>query len=276
MRLSPQQYCERYLGSNLTIEIDSLVPIVDRFNLSLDSIIEGRVDFAAVSQHCLGNDIYIPERYTVGAYSRRRTMRYLLEYVETHLGIDERSRIMRQLQVPERALDLLDEKININFAVDLMKELAQRGAPTDFFRGMGSYSIRKTKNLPFAAELAASRTVMELYENYVEDKVKWLEKNSVYKYIAIDGESFIIEARNNEEVIDSLKDKKYGSRQACEYKIGVMTHIAEYAGFPAVRAEKLQCIHQGDECCRWIARFDKRLAVRRPSGRPIPLHAGRW
>lgn len=255
LHLTQPEYI-RILNGTDELPAHSLHYVAEWLQLSVEAVIYGRIDHDAVTRHYAGEMDYVPERYLVGAYSRRGTMKNILKHIGRTHGEHEQQRIIRMLQVTPVALGDVEAPININFAVDVMAALAKRGVGPEYFRELGANSIRATAHLPFAATLAKCGTIPNLYKCYLEQEVRNLEKNTTYRYISAGPNSFFVEAVQNDDVAEALKNKNYGSAQICEFKTGGLTMMPLYVGMAPIQAKKIKCIHKGDPTCRWIVQFD--------------------
>lgn len=216
------------------------------------------LDLEALSRHIEGDLTYLPERYTVGAFGKRMTSATIFKEIEKRIGLAEVDLIMRYLQVKPQAFEFGDLLININFSTDLFRVLRQRGIPPKFIQDLGARSSIATRAHPIFSALRNSRTVAEVYERYVAENVRALERNAVYRLASVSDSMIVARASLNPEVAEALKSKHYGSADLCEFRTGLFGCIAEYGDFAPLDGTKTHCIYKGDSYCQWVAEYDLR------------------
>lgn len=249
MGLTKRKFDRVNAGTEL-LPITAIHYVAEYLNLSVEAIAKGALDFMALAEHYEGNLEYIPERYLKGAFSKRLTALNFLDYLETYFGWELREKILQKLQTTEFAIRRASEPINIKFITDIGDYLRNYSFDDkDIFR-IGMHTLVTNQDNPFARNLAASTTPIEIFERY-DAEVAFVEKNGRYPIIKRDGETFILEFRPNPGVLDALEVDKFGSPLLCSYKAGLMAALPGYLNLPYADVREIACVHRGDQACRY-------------------------
>lgn len=254
--ISPADYAE-FRQNQKDISIIALVRIADHLQLTLESIMNGHVDYQVVAARYNGNQTALPERYQEGAGSRRRSSLNLLNAAEELLGWRARAMAMRHLQVTEAVFANPDELINLRFNTDLCEYLGKNYGGNHLFYQMGAYSLVNNLNTPIGAYMAASPSVKEAHPRFIEEIVsKQWEKNYTYKILKLTDTLCVAEGVPNPDIADSLKIRHPGSTAVCQTKVGIISAIPGYMALPFSHAEEIKCVHRGDEKCVYEMDFE--------------------
>jgi len=73
LRLTKKEYLEARLAFS-PLSIDSISALTEQLNLSWDKFFRGTIDWSLLASQYMGDAEALPERYTVGARSRMRTV----------------------------------------------------------------------------------------------------------------------------------------------------------------------------------------------------------
>ena len=260
LQLSNREY-QRITDLRKQIPGSRLVTLAHSLDLSIESLLTGRIDYRALSAHLSGDTTFIPEKYLTAAFSKRRTLSNILRYVDTTLGGHVSLNVLRTLQVTPSALRATEEDINIQFATDVLTELKRRNLPASYFERLGMNSIVQTQNSTFGRALSECRTTLELYRTFCEEKISYHEKNGTYEVIKGPDQSLVVEFISNPEVNEILKMKYFGSQEICDFKTGVISKIPHYIGKAGAATQKTHCVHWGHQTCRWT--------VKNPTRKPL-------
>ena len=218
--LSSSEYEKSYQNTCRRLPVASFMRVCSRFGISPDSLIYGPFDPVAVAAHYSGNHTYIPERYTRGALSKRRTMRNVLEFVERRFGPEAVAKISWQMQVPLAALEPIDAPINILFAADMFSKLKSIGVGETFFAELGRNSVVSTRSLPFLSDLSKLWRPLDVYESYLASHVHKIEKNCSYRISKVTAHGFFFESMQNGDLVEIFKNPTYGSPSSVSSRLG--------------------------------------------------------
>lgn len=265
--MSVDDYAE-IRGNRKSISIIALARVADHLQLTLDGIMNNRIDYRIVAARQSGNVHLLPERYQVGARSRQRSSLNLLNATEEFLGWRARSMVMRHLQVTEATFANPDALINLRFNTDLCEYINRNYSGSHLFYHMGAYSVISNMNSPFAKIMSQMKTLPDLYQFYVEEMVvKHWEQNFDYRIANMTATTCRIEGKPNTDVAALLGIQNPGSHLVCQTKLGVTASVPGYLGLPFANVRETSCVHLGDASCvqevdfelaaHQLARFDR-------------------
>jgi hypothetical protein len=243
-----------------SVSIIALARVADHLQLTLDGIMNNRIDYSIVAARQNGNVHLLPERYQVGARSRQRSSLNLLNATEEFLGWRARAMVMRHLQVTEATFSNPDDLINLRFNTDLCEYINKNYSGSHLFYHMGAYSVISNMNSPFAKIMSQMKSLPDLYQFYVEEMVvKHWEQNYNYRITNMTATSCRIESTPNNDVAAVLGVRNPGSHLVCQTKLGVSASVPGYLGLPFANARETSCVHLGDSSC--VQEIDFELAA---------------
>lgn len=248
------------LNGGVELPFDALANITDIFNLCPDTFVFKNVDYVALAEHYRGNSDYIPEKYSVAAFSHRRTGYNILREVEKTYGPIIVDRILRALQVTKYGLLNVDANINIRFGMDVFKQLSRfiKVDENVFFK-FGTSSVIANKATSLGNELSLLANPSEVYERMIEELVSFYEKNCSYRLLNLGDTTCRVESKQNEDVASALKVRRLGNPSVCAYKSGILAATPAYIGLPSGSVKEAKCIHRGDPSCVFEINYDRAL-----------------
>ncbi len=244
------------MNFTLQLEIDPL------------KLIEGTIDIMALVQRRYSDRAYIPERYQVAAFSRRRTSIHILDYLNKRIGPKYVDSILWKFDLDRAAFTNPDLTINIRFLTDLCSHLHQHGASYDTFYQMGVNSTSVNKDSPFAILMRGSRSVLDAYDLQINHLSHFYDQNYNYRILFGDSTSVVIESTQRENVLNLLQTPSFGSTYVCTARSGVMAAMAGLMGLPVAHSQETHCIHRGDSACRYHVNFEEAARSFQFSRRP--------
>lgn len=257
LALSQTEYKKHYLNSCWNLPFKSLVNICDLYKIDSEAVSTSRFDAWAAAEHFHENYGHLPERYTIAKFSKRRTMLNILRHIEDAFGTHVSVRIMRYLQLTPQILHAIDANTNVLMAVDILETIKRTLPNDDYIFTLGRNSVVQTKNSPISTALASCRSVEEIYEKFLDQEVRYHEKNHFYRYELTRQSQIIVESKQSAEVGELLKNPLYGSDEVCTFKAGVISAIPQYIGGQNLPVKKLTCIHHGHATCRWLVNTEQ-------------------
>jgi len=256
LELTKSQYNKIYSGTK-HIPLHSVLEISERYNLSLELIMENKVDYFAVAAFASGNLNYIHDKYKISAHSRNRTAIILLDYLERRRGWRARADVLRSFQLSEQAFSDSDGNINILFYDELMTYVSNRfHFQKETFWEMGIHSIVFNKNTPLGREFSRVKNPSMIYERMFGDLLILYEKNCNYKITTLSDTQCVVECYSKADVAEALKLKNLGNPSICNWKAGIFMSAPGYLNLPFASAKEVACVHEDSACCRFIIEFE--------------------
>jgi hypothetical protein len=235
----------------------SCILLADHLQIRLDALMSGRIDYAALEKQVNGGGDALPERYSVGTFSRRRTSLHLIDYCDQHIGWDFTDRMLKTLQLRRAAFSDPDAMICMTAPVDLSDMIGQVTGDMKLLFNAGANSLKVNKNSPFADAIRKSGSIRRAYELLFTELMGFFDaKNHVYWITHIDDSSCTFESKCHDELTDTLKVSKVGSTYTCATRAGVAAAVAGFLGAPLPYVVESQCQHRGDPVCRFHIHYE--------------------
>jgi transcriptional regulator with XRE-family HTH domain len=241
------------------------VSSVERFsgitNVTLDELFSENIDLESVRDRFTRAQNYIPERYAMAAFSRRRTCVNVLAYLEFRYGFKFKREILQKFRISESVFLNPDEFINIQFLSDLCEELKNRGVDDQALFSMGTFSAVTNYHGPVGHIARSESNTRDAYERIFTQHMHLFDRNSDYKLVSLKDNVARVKVKFTEELKEGLKSDHLANSAFCMVRAGVGCSFPMYFGLPVARLTKDKCIHQGDEYC--LHDFDFSEAVHR-------------
>lgn len=232
---------ERARASKKDLPADKIFSLAERLELGFNSIVNGKIDYQALSQHYFGNKCFLPKRYERAALSRRRTTMFILNYVEEAFGWKERLNILRQFQLNESLFADPDKPISILFASDLSEYLLRYKLDESQLATIGAECLKRVQADPVRAELRDCTSVGEIYERMCDGLiVKYFEKNFEYQMLELNDEYCVIAGRPSTLLLDALESKKVGNTATNIVRGGLASGYPTLLGLPSATAKHVE------------------------------------
>jgi hypothetical protein len=282
LELDPRAWCEvlgtaeneyrRMVQGQLPLSLRCVESAAEYSGLSLEHFMARDIDFATIAARRGGDTGYLRDRYSKGAFSKRRVSINLLGSIEEFLGWRVKMAALRRLQVSEAAFRDPDQLISIHFNTDLLDYVHRNGCTDEQLFAMGAFSVISYSNSPVGKALSSLSDVPQMFELMIEELLpKFIEKNSIYRIHTLDSGRCVFDVFTNTDVLDALGERKVGSHAICQSKAGVTAAIPAYSGLPFAAVEEILCVHHGDAFCRFEVDFQV-AAVRLKENREPRLY----
>ncbi len=236
----------------------SVAQLIEQIGLSVERIVTGSIDYEALRSHAKGDLFYVPEKYMLAAFSKRRTSIHLLEYIENYFGWEMKKNILNHFQVTEAIFKDPDSQINFLFLSDFCNYFTHCGYSPALLPIMGAYSVVTNRNSSLGDLMASFGSPRNLHEQVFVDLVgKSFDRNLDYRLTKLTADTCIVEANFTQELQDALKQKKLGNSHVCSIRAGSFSSLTGYLNLPFSTVVEESCIHRGDACCRYRISFKK-------------------
>lgn len=253
--LSSDQYV-KILQRRNDLPLMALLNLSEYLNLNPEMIIEGDLDFPTLLAHRNTNYDVIPERYSTAAFSRMRSIKSMVQYVETFLGWQKKNILLRTFQLTELSINDPNRPVSIRLAQDIFKYLRHLGLSSSQISSLGEYSVAVNRNLDVGQEFSKCIYPSVVFERMFTDLLKYYEKNSIYQILYITDVECLLEIRPNEEACAALNSDKVGNTECCHYRAGVFASAPGFLGLPFAKVEEISCIHLGESSCKFLINYE--------------------
>jgi hypothetical protein len=254
LELRPMQY-QKILRGEEDLSVRGLYSLTESLNISSESFDRGKIDLKALREHWNKNWDYMPERYTVGAFSKGHTMSNALRFVERKRGPGLRHMVNRVLQTHDSMWEQLDRPINMVMLTDTFDFLAQRGFRNADFVDLGKNTFATLKHTDVGKKMGEHTTYKSICDFTFNSFMPAFEQNCRYKILSLTHEHCLIEGITTERLSEALKVKHAGNQLTCLVKSGIISSITRFIGRPHSHVSEPRCVHRGDPVCRFVMRF---------------------
>lgn len=245
------------------VSASSLLNLSRELSLDMESLAYGKIDFLAFARQFHGDREYLPDRYSIGALSRRRSSVHLLKYADDSFGKEVTDEILRKLQVSRLVFDRPDDLISIHFPTDFCNSIHTMGVSPRFFVKMGVFSQEINRTTLIGEKLRGCSSLDAAYDLQVNQLMKLYERNYKYHLKTVSKYVVAVEGAESEEVRDLLKVKHVGSPLTCLLKVGLANSIPRFFDLPEASTQETHCVHLGDSYCRFLINFEYPAAMLR-------------
>lgn len=239
--------------------------LCDRFNIGIEKLVKGDIDFNALVQQFAGNTAYMPLRYLESANSKRRTVINILNYIESHYGWETRFRYLQRFQMSEVMFLDPNAPINLRYSVDLCNTLLRETRNHEVLLKIGQNAALTNKHSEMGQSLARARNLHELFElMFSEVAEKYIEKNIHWKILGMNKSSCTLEGKPDADIVAALGKENVFSSAGTYVREGFVSSIPAYLDFDFAPVKRISCVSQGDENIRFEVNFDNIISSKRP------------
>ena len=231
----------------------SLLSLSSALGLDPETLAYGKFDRPSLREAAnLALSQRLPERYSLGAFSRRRTSLHLLKFTDDHFGSRATFSLLKKLQVRRDFFNSPDDFINIQFLADACNHLKSLGLPEERFHWIGMRSAVVNQNSLLAEELRKAKTVTDALDLQINHLVHFYDRNYRYWVKHLSSNACIFACVEQEEVQEAMSTRRIGSKLTCLTRVGVSSAITTLLKLPFAPVKKLSCVHEGDSCCQYF------------------------
>jgi hypothetical protein len=249
---------QRFKAGYAEISERSLENLSRHFDLDIEDVRKGKIDFSAVAMKLEGDRTSLPERYQKAAFGRRRSSITSVQYLEDKISWRLKSDVIQKFGIPESQLKDPFSKISVLFMMDLCNFLGRRGFQSKDFLAMGSYNFETSVDSLIGLHFSQLRSTAEIFESFFSDFISMFESNCTYKLSKLTSRSAKLEIWSNSDVAAELNIRHIGNAHLCSFKAGHASSLPRYLGLPNAEVREVACVHKGDPCCRFEFTFEEK------------------
>lgn len=240
MALTASQFL-KLRAAKKDVGIQSLMSLAQRIHVGLEKLVVGEIDYRAVAKQFDGQKNALPEKYVVGANSRRTTVINILDWISENLGWGIRARVLREFQVSERAFDDPTAEINLRLSVDIGDWILKRYRRPEWLVGMGTNASRNQMKKTIGSKLSKSKSLEELYERlFIEVVPQDMERNFFWKILNLNSQGILVKGSPNLDLMEDLGDSYVNSYSGSLIRQGVMASMSGYIGLTPIPVRQLK------------------------------------
>lgn len=239
-------------------ELDAfqLLILAKHYNFPLEAFWSDTIDFNILRNRKYNDqNIVMPERYTIGAFSKKNNILPTLNYIERNYGWELKEDALEYLQIDKVFFQDIDAPVSLYLLTDLLDYLKRRGLKDQEIFNIGLESASTKENLILKQLLGKAKSPRELYEIYTHQVVHKVERNNLYRIVRLTNDYLIIDFLENPELLEILKTKHSGTPLRCINRQGLASVATKFLGVPPTQVTEIKCVHRGDPFCRMYLDF---------------------
>jgi hypothetical protein len=254
LALTPKRYSMLYFNK-IEPPICAVEAMLEEFDIDSDVFFFGELDYKTLEAHARGHYSRLPERYTVAAYSKKRTVIPLLSCLEAFQGKPSVERLLSRFQCRPEAFQDPNEPINIRFVSDLCDHLSKTGFEDRLLYQMAKTSSLLSRDAELRKRFADCRNPTEVFEKITTQLGHVFDTNHSYKIDKIIDGGIRLTSRFDKAVMEELKQSSLGNKPCCVLRAGTLSTIPTIIGNETARVKKAECSHDGSELCAYDITF---------------------
>lgn len=164
--LRPSQYMEWFSGlnPNKVIENKHLVSLGQYLSIDEISILNRTYDKDLIRSRLFASFDALPEKYSVNQFSYVRSSAHIIKFLTLTRGQHFSDMILRKLNVSPFLYSNLDNKISINYFVDLLEILAENGLSETELDNLAAVLFLSLEGTEIGNKFKRARNYFECYE----------------------------------------------------------------------------------------------------------------
>ena len=250
MGLSNKEY-SGFIHDKKAVNLTQVHRLCEYFNFSLKALLDGQVDIDCLKRQYFRNRSAIPEKYTRHAFSKKRLIKTVSDYVNQNYHWSITEEVLSYFQVQSISYSDPDAPINVYLFEDILRCLKSMGFTDTHIRNIGRQSIKTSQGTPFERQLSQFFSPKEMFECYFNEMVFFIEKNNHYRISYLDHTRCEVESHEISDLLDAFKVKHVGGVNRCIYRAGALGAVTQYIGFPESTVSEIQCAHLGADLCKF-------------------------
>jgi len=231
------------LSSRISLKTVNLV--ANRFNVTMDSIFEGTVDFETLKNQFQGSAV-IPKKYTGIEYSSRFSSIYMVNCCKKLMGPQGTRLLLQRFQLKEDHFENMSDRNNILLPSDLCAYVNQYYG-SDKVEEMGESSLELMSQTEVGKNMKELVKGREYFDYYFNELLPGnVEKNYSWK-IHKQGPGFIeVQGLPNPEVVEALGRDRVITPHLETLRMGFLKSIPKLYQDVSTKVLKMKSMSNGD------------------------------
>ena len=243
---------ERYKINQGDLSALSIMEFAKELGVGFESIMTGQIDYKCLARNHYLHASELPERYQVGALSRRRTVTGILDSVESLFGFERRALLMRRFQINEAMLTDPDAPINLHLALDIAHYFHGLSGDTRILQLFGEHSVLTNQGGQIGDVMKCSRTPLEAYEILIYYVLnRFVERNYEWRILRVTGKSLRVAGIPVDSLRHEMRENAETHRLGCHIRAGFIAAAPRLADFSTFQVKKLSCVSDGSPWCEF-------------------------
>ncbi len=230
-------------GPNL--EYKHVQSLAQFLGVSPESLLHGSLDYQLIRKRIFFGPSCLPELYSENASSYVRTSAHIIEYLSMLKGRHFTDQVLQSLNIHPLFFDNLDNKINLNFYIDLFNRLSELGLNDQEISSLACYIFLSLRETEVGEKFKSAENHPEFY-SLLADNAAAFESNFEYDF-QIDSKKIRIIARPTEASLFLSKKSPEEYKRLFLYRSKVFSWFPTLSALSPLALKTTKCILKGDD-----------------------------
>lgn len=222
-------------------------------DLPLEALLNDDLPIENLRQRFIEGPIHVNERYFVDAFSNVRTTAHIARYLSIRFGRARVDQVLRQMGVHPCVYSNLDNKINIDYFVDLLEAAKRMGLGQNEIHHLSSYMFLTMKNTEIGRQFAEASNYLECY-GVLNRNFKNFDHNFIYD-MSLHENGFTLAIRPGEVLARKIHDHEIDCTNLAIYRKIMACWFPYLSGLPPLLGKLNRSLAFGDDLCVIEAHF---------------------
>ncbi len=242
-----QRSCNKKLKPS-RLPLSELLEILNKLNVTMDSVIENRVDYSVLASQYASHDL-MPARYMEHSLlSSRFTGMYMINHVSSTQGEKAAKNLMQNFQLKGSQFQDPLQMNNVILSSDICEYIYKYYGSDEVFH-MGQHFASLLKKTVHGQSLAQAPDLLSMFEYFCEEIApKHVEKNFHWKVDGFGFDYLTVTGHPTEQFKDSFHAEIKKVPSLPYVHMGLMKSLPDIFGRFHTEVETLKSIQEGDDC----------------------------
>jgi len=179
--MKPSQFMQWMAGQDVFIDRPQLTSLSQYLNLNEDSFVNGTYDKNLVRRRLFESSSALPEKYSQNQFSYVRSSAHIIKYLTLTRGQHFSDQILRSLNVSPLIYANIDNRISINYFVDLLDAIAKTDLSQTEIDSLAGMLFLGIEGTDLGDKFKEAETYYQCYE-VLSQNITLFDSNFEYKF----------------------------------------------------------------------------------------------
>lgn len=179
--IKPSEFMQWMAGHDVFIDRHQLTSLSQYLSLNEDCIVDGTYDKNLVRKRLFESSEALPEKYSQNQYSYVRSSAHIIKYLTLTRGQHFSDQLLRSLNISPLIYSNIDNKISINYFVDLLDALAKTDLSQTEIDSLAGMLFLGIEGTALGDKFKKARNYFECYEVLAQN-IAMFDSNFEYAF----------------------------------------------------------------------------------------------
>lgn len=231
-------------------QLNNLAAFLD---MTLDQMITSELPIEELRKRFIAGPLAIEERYFKNAFSHARTTAHIVRYLAIRYGRNKVDALLRQMGVHPCLHASLDNKISIDFFIELLDHAKLLGLSKEEVHQLGCYMFLGVSGTKIGAQFASANNYADCF-NILDQNFHNFDQNFIYK-LTLSDKDFEMVIRPGEMLAKKIKDGDVDCSTLALYRRHMVCWFPYLSNLPPISTRLVKSLAYGDNHCVLRAEF---------------------